>query len=51
MENGKLQLTISKPGGHVTGIKAYGIDNMVEVRNKENNRGYFFLFLFNFWGD
>ncbi|KAK1552484.1 hypothetical protein Q3G72_018004 [Acer saccharum] len=40
MENGKLQLTISKPDGHVTGIKAYGIDNLVEVRKKENDRGY-----------
>ncbi|KAJ0026271.1 hypothetical protein Pint_08521 [Pistacia integerrima] len=40
MENGILQITISKPAGHVTGIKCYGIDNMLEVRNKEHNRGY-----------
>lgn len=44
MENGILQLTISKPAGHVTGIKCYGIDNLVEVRNKEDNRGYMTLY-------
>ncbi|KAJ4701493.1 Rhamnogalacturonate lyase family protein [Melia azedarach] len=40
MDNGILQVTISKPDGHVTGIQGYGIDNMLEVRNKEINRGY-----------
>lgn len=44
MENGILQLTISKPAGHVTGIKCYDIDNLVEVRNKEDNRGYMTLY-------
>lgn len=40
MDNGLLQVTISKPDGHVTRIQGYGIDNMLEVRNKETNRGY-----------
>ncbi|KAH7567627.1 hypothetical protein JRO89_XS07G0107800 [Xanthoceras sorbifolium] len=43
MDNGILQVTISKPDGHVTGIQAHGIDNLLEVRNKENNRGYWDL--------
>ncbi|KAJ4721053.1 Rhamnogalacturonate lyase family protein [Melia azedarach] len=43
MDNDILQVTISKPDGHVTGIQGYGIDNMLEVRNKEINRGYWDL--------
>ncbi|KAH9756100.1 rhamnogalacturonan endolyase [Citrus sinensis] len=43
MDNGLLQVTISKPDGHVTRIQGYGIDNMLEVRNKETNRGYWDL--------
>ncbi|KAJ4721057.1 Rhamnogalacturonate lyase family protein [Melia azedarach] len=43
MDNAILQVTISKPGGHVTGIQGYGIDNILQVRNKEINRGYWDL--------
>lgn len=40
MDNGILQVTLSNPGGIITGIKYNGIDNVLEVRNKETNRGY-----------
>lgn len=40
MDNGILQVTLSKPGGIITGIKYNGVDNVLEVRNKETNRGY-----------
>ncbi|CAE5957040.1 unnamed protein product [Arabidopsis arenosa] len=43
MDNGILQVTLSKPGGIITGIKYNGIDNVLEVRNKETNRGYWDL--------
>ncbi|KAL6012683.1 hypothetical protein ACLOJK_003172 [Asimina triloba] len=40
IDNGILQLTLSKPEGIVTGICYNGIDNLLEVRNEETNRGY-----------
>ncbi|KAL3504972.1 hypothetical protein ACH5RR_034813 [Cinchona calisaya] len=40
MDNGILQITISKPAGIVTGICYKGIDNLLEVLNDEENRGY-----------
>ncbi|CAK9186564.1 unnamed protein product [Ilex paraguariensis] len=40
MDNGILKVTLSKPGGIVTGIKYSGIDNLLEVINDETNRGY-----------
>lgn len=40
MDNGILQVTISKPEGMVTGVSYNGIDNLLEVRNDETNRGY-----------
>ncbi|XP_021888092.1 probable rhamnogalacturonate lyase B isoform X2 [Carica papaya] len=43
MDNGILQVTLSRPGGIVTGIRYGGIDNLLEVRNKETNRGYWDL--------
>ncbi|KAH9626558.1 hypothetical protein KSS87_005538 [Heliosperma pusillum] len=43
LDNGMLQVTLSKPGGIVTGISYNGIDNMLEVRNGEDNRGYWDL--------
>jgi rhamnogalacturonan endolyase len=43
MDNGILQVTLSKPGGIITGIEYNGIDNVLEVRNKETNRGYWDL--------
>ncbi|GMJ15234.1 hypothetical protein like AT4G24430 [Hibiscus trionum] len=43
MDNGILQVTISKPGGIVTGVSYQGIDNLLEIRNEESNRGYWDL--------
>ncbi|MFQ6639698.1 hypothetical protein Gotur_015412 [Gossypium turneri] len=44
MDNGIVQVSLSKPGGIVTGIRYNGIDNLLEVRNKETNRGYWDLY-------
>ncbi|TXG52634.1 hypothetical protein EZV62_021803 [Acer yangbiense] len=40
MDNGILQVTLSKPDGIVTGIQYKGIDNLLEFNNKEEDRGY-----------
>lgn len=40
MDNGILQLTLSNPGGMVTGVKYNGMDNLLEILNDESNRGY-----------
>lgn len=40
MDNGIAQVTLSKPGGIVTGIRYNRVDNLLEVLNKESNRGY-----------
>lgn len=39
MENGLVSVTLSVPGGMVTGIEYNGIANLLEEENKENNRG------------
>lgn len=41
LDNGILQVMLTKPGGIVTGIKFGGLDNVLE--NKEKNRGYWDL--------
>ncbi|KAH9756096.1 rhamnogalacturonan endolyase [Citrus sinensis] len=43
MDNGILQVTLSNPQGHVTGIQYNGIENLLEVNNRESNRGYWDL--------
>ncbi|XP_044476132.1 probable rhamnogalacturonate lyase B isoform X2 [Mangifera indica] len=43
MDNEILQVTISNPQGIVTGIKFRGMDNLLEVRNPEIDRGYWDL--------
>ncbi|XP_068663010.1 uncharacterized protein [Aristolochia californica] len=40
IDNGILKLTLSTPAGIVTGINYNGLDNLLEVRNREVNRGY-----------
>nr|XP_010907787.1 probable rhamnogalacturonate lyase B [Elaeis guineensis] len=43
IDNGILQLTLSNPDGIVTGVRYNGLDNLMEVLNKEDNRGYWDL--------
>ncbi|XP_044476134.1 probable rhamnogalacturonate lyase B [Mangifera indica] len=43
MDNGIVQVTLSKPEGIVTGIRYGNIDNLLEVINDESNRGYWDL--------
>uniref|UniRef100_A0A804HSV4 rhamnogalacturonan endolyase n=1 Tax=Musa acuminata subsp. malaccensis TaxID=214687 RepID=A0A804HSV4_MUSAM len=43
LDNGIVQLTLSNPGGFVTGVKYHGLDNVMEVNNREDNRGYWDL--------
>ncbi|XP_008781312.2 probable rhamnogalacturonate lyase B [Phoenix dactylifera] len=43
IDNGILQLTLSNPDGIVTGVRYNGVDNLLEVLNKEDNRGYWDL--------
>ena len=40
MDNGLVNVTLSVPEGMVTGIEYNGIANLLEERNKENDRGY-----------
>ncbi|XP_057974844.1 uncharacterized protein LOC131162413 [Malania oleifera] len=40
LDNGIVQVTLSNPEGIVTGIRYNGIENLLEVLNDENNRGY-----------
>lgn len=37
--NGLVNVTLSNPGGMITGIQYNGIDNLLENDYKENNRG------------
>ncbi|KAM7518485.1 hypothetical protein LguiB_017447 [Lonicera macranthoides] len=40
MDNGILQITLTKPGGILTVIQYNGIDNLLELHNKDLNGGY-----------
>uniref|UniRef100_A0ACD5ZTR1 Uncharacterized protein n=1 Tax=Avena sativa TaxID=4498 RepID=A0ACD5ZTR1_AVESA len=40
IKNDIFELTLSNPDGIVTGVRYNGLDNLMEVLNKEDNRGY-----------
>nr|DAD23394.1 TPA_asm: hypothetical protein HUJ06_024857 [Nelumbo nucifera] len=40
LDNGLVQLTILKPSGLLTGIKYGGMDNVLDLKQSESNRGY-----------
>nr|GMD51544.1 probable rhamnogalacturonate lyase B [Ipomoea batatas] len=40
MNNGILSVSLSVPDGLVTGISYQGINNLLETKNPENDRGY-----------
>ncbi|XP_061992390.1 probable rhamnogalacturonate lyase B [Rosa rugosa] len=40
LDNKLVQLTFSNPGGDVVGIRYGGIDNLLEINNNEDDRGY-----------
>ncbi|XP_058772232.1 uncharacterized protein LOC131646097 [Vicia villosa] len=40
IRNGIISITLSKPGGYVKGISYSNIDNVLETRYEENDRGY-----------
>ncbi|KAI4387175.1 hypothetical protein MLD38_005025 [Melastoma candidum] len=40
IDNGLLHVAISVPGGDVTGIQYNGLDNVLDVLNNDDNRGY-----------
>lgn len=40
MSNGLVQVTLANPEGEVTGIKYHGIDNILEIYNYKDKRGY-----------
>lgn len=42
IKNGIFELTLSNPDGIVTGVRYNGVDNLMEILNKEDNRGYRF---------
>ncbi|RLM60827.1 hypothetical protein C2845_PM14G21280 [Panicum miliaceum] len=43
IKNGIFELTLSNPDGIVTGVRYNGVDNLMEILNKEDNRGYWDL--------
>jgi hypothetical protein len=44
IKNGIIELMLSNPDGIVTGVRYNGVDNLMEVLNKEDNRGYLLLY-------
>ncbi|CAN0889541.1 hypothetical protein LINGRAHAP2_LOCUS16121 [Linum grandiflorum] len=38
--NGIVEVKLTNPGGQVTGVEYNGVDNLLEVVNHENDRGY-----------
>ncbi|OVA17592.1 Rhamnogalacturonate lyase [Macleaya cordata] len=44
MDNGLVQVNLSSPSGFITGIQYNGTDNLLEVLNNEETRGYWDLY-------
>ncbi|EOX91884.1 Rhamnogalacturonate lyase family protein, putative [Theobroma cacao] len=40
IDNGLVQVTIGNPNGYLIGLKYKGFDNVLESRNKDQNKGY-----------
>uniref|UniRef100_A0A0A0KIQ2 rhamnogalacturonan endolyase n=1 Tax=Cucumis sativus TaxID=3659 RepID=A0A0A0KIQ2_CUCSA len=40
IDNGIVRVTLSRPDGDVIALKYNGIDNLLEIRNVQSNRGY-----------
>uniref|UniRef100_A0ACD6AEH5 Uncharacterized protein n=1 Tax=Avena sativa TaxID=4498 RepID=A0ACD6AEH5_AVESA len=40
IKNDIFELTLSNPDGIVTGVRYNGVDNLMEILNREDNRGY-----------
>ncbi|BBN16054.1 rhamnogalacturonan endolyase [Marchantia polymorpha subsp. ruderalis] len=40
LDNGTVQVIITKPGGNVAGVKYGGMDNVLDASHKESDRGY-----------
>ncbi|EEC84000.1 hypothetical protein OsI_30178 [Oryza sativa Indica Group] len=43
IKNGIFEVTLSNPDGIVTGVRYNGVDNLMEILNKEDKRGYWDL--------
>ncbi|XP_011098603.1 probable rhamnogalacturonate lyase B isoform X3 [Sesamum indicum] len=43
IDNGVFQLTLSNPGGIIRGIQYHGIENLLELNNKDLNGGFWDL--------
>ncbi|KAI4321449.1 hypothetical protein MLD38_034829 [Melastoma candidum] len=41
MDNGLVGVTLLNPEGSISGVRYGGVDNLLEVLNEENNRGYY----------
>lgn len=48
IDNGFVEVTFASPGGDVIGIKYNEINNVLEIENEENNRGYAHIISFYF---
>ncbi|EEE69124.1 hypothetical protein OsJ_28234 [Oryza sativa Japonica Group] len=45
IKNGIFEVTLSNPDGIVTGVRYNGVDNLMEILNKEDKRGFHYMAL------